>query len=103
MSCRVQYSCGAQLRFSEGNQASNSTSSGSAGGNGAGGGNGDASAGTDAGGEGDAAGVAQPTSTSSFSSRLKSQHHDLCPWKGNACPKEFLQLPPMAPEDLLAG
>ncbi|CAN0541885.1 unnamed protein product, partial [Ectocarpus sp. 8 AP-2014] len=41
--------------------------------------------------------------SASFSSRLKSQHHDLCPWNGNACPREFLQLPPMAVEDLLAG
>lgn len=39
----------------------------------------------------------------SFLSNLKSWHHHLCPWNGNACPKEFLQLPPMAGEDLRAG
>ncbi|CAN0168565.1 unnamed protein product, partial [Laminaria digitata] len=36
----------------------------------------------------------------SFLARLQSQHHDLCPWNGNACPREFLQLPPRATEDL---
>ncbi|CAM9753909.1 unnamed protein product, partial [Hapterophycus canaliculatus] len=46
--------------------------------------------------------VVEPVSSSSFLSRLKSQHHDLCPWNGNACPLEFLQLPPMAREDSLA-
>eukprot|EP00752_Nemacystus_decipiens_P010651 g9484.t1 len=85
--------CGAQLRFSDGDHADSGSTSSSTGSSGEGG---DASAGADAG------GAAQPSSATSFSSRLKSQHHDLCPWKGNPCPKEFLQLPPMAPEDLLS-
>lgn len=38
-----------------------------------------------------------------FLSRLKCEHHDLCPWNGNACPKEFLQLPPMAGDDSRKG
>lgn len=38
-----------------------------------------------------------------FASRLKSEHHDLCPWNGNACPAEFLHLPPMAADDLRSG
>eukprot|EP00903_Cladosiphon_okamuranus_P022461 g20658.t2 len=86
--------CGAQLRYSEGNQANTSSSSSSSGGDGGAGGA-DASANAAGG------GVDQPASAPPFSSRLKSQHHDLCPWKGNACPQEFLQLPPMVPEDLL--
>ncbi|CAM9351821.1 unnamed protein product [Scytosiphon promiscuus] len=45
--------------------------------------------------------VVNPVSSSSFLPRLKSEHHDLCPWNGNACPQEFLQLPPMATEDLV--
>lgn len=38
-----------------------------------------------------------------FLASLQSQHHDLCPWNGNACPKEFMQLPPRATEDLRTG
>ncbi|CAM9282534.1 unnamed protein product [Ectocarpus sp. 13 AM-2016] len=84
LSCQC---CSAQLRFAD--QAT--------------GGDGNAANG-DVGGDdgGGMAAVVEPTPSSSFSSRLKSQHHDLCPWNGNACPTEFLQLPPMAVEDLLA-
>ncbi|CAB1101960.1 unnamed protein product [Ectocarpus sp. CCAP 1310/34] len=68
------------------------------------GGNGDAANDDACGGDSvDMVAVVEPTPSSSFSSRLKSQHHDLCPWNGNACPREFLQLPPMAVEDVLAG
>lgn len=38
-----------------------------------------------------------------FAVRLSTEHHDLCPWKGNSCPKEFLQLPPLAGEDWRRG
>ncbi|CBN79850.1 conserved unknown protein [Ectocarpus siliculosus] len=84
LSCQC---CSAQLRFAD--QAAGS----------------DGNAANDdvcGGGGGDIVAVVEPTPSSSFSSRLQSQHHDLCPWNGNACPREFLQLPPMAVEDQLA-
>lgn len=100
---RLSCSCGAKLHFSEDLEGNGSSSASIADGDDAdaasasasGTGNGNAST-------GEVTTVVQPR-LSSFSSRLKSQHHDLCPWNGNPCPEDFLQLPLMAVGDLLAG
>lgn len=50
-----------------------------------------------------ARGKAHDARREAFSAHLSTRHHDLCPWRANPCPSDFLQMPVMDQEDLVKG